>query len=208
MILDGLDGNSNLYPSENLRLVINECLCRLNLLVGINTNTVSAGSTTPGTYLYSTPVGVTIPLRVYCNGRELNKLSLRELGEKHKRWMSEATDYYGPVARWAPIGLTQFLIHPADAFGGSEIEVEGVLPMTLLLEPDDPVSLEDQWVSLLVDYGRSRAMIKEGGSAFAQSSLAYQRMISAVKDYALFEGMRFPQYFLIQELAPADGKGS
>lgn len=208
-VWDGLDANTLFYPEDNIRRVINEGLRRLNLLTGFTQVDIAvSGFSVAGRLVYTVPSGVLLPQRVYFEQRELEKLSLRQLGAQFRNWTVDSNASIGPVSRWCPIGINQFVIHPLDSYGGQLIEVSGVGPITPLVAQGDTVSLNNELTDILVDYARSRSMLKEGGKPFADASMAYQQMISKVKTMMIWDGMNFPRYFLVKELEPAAGRGA
>lgn len=203
-IWDSLDNNSGQYPEPQLRLVVNEGLRRLNLLTGFNQATVSvSGGSVANRLEYSTPAGIMIPMRLDYNGRELNRMSFRRLVQKRIDWATK-TNASGPVSDWATISLTRFVICPIDAVGGSVLDMTGVAPITPLVNSGDPVTLDDAFADLLVDYGRMRAPLKEGGATFANASIAYQAMVKKLKTMTIWSGMAFPQYWLLKSEEPAE----
>lgn len=202
---DQLEGNSTFYTEPNIRGALNEGLCRLNVHTGFTQATVTIpGNSVVGRLRYTVPSGVMFPMRVYFAGRELQKLSLRGLGEQYRNWMTDA----GPVRHWAPIGSDQFVIHPADSVGGNTIQVFGVGPVTQLVNQGDPVLLNDEYVDILVEYGGFRPVLREGGGVFARASLRYRRYIEKVKAMSIWESMSWPQYWLLKQNEPAEGKGA
>ena len=199
-VWDGLDNDVGLYPEPNVRGVLNEGLRRLNVAVGIAQDTIPVpGFSVAGQREYATPAGIVIPIKVYFEGRILEPFSLRELATRFRKWATDTTVNYGPVNRWAPIGLGMFIIHPIDAAGGNLIEVQGVVPMIPLTAPGQVISLEDQMCDILIDYAKSRIMLKESGTPFGQASLNYQEMIRKLKPLSLWKDLKFPPYFLVSD---------
>jgi hypothetical protein len=197
-VWDHLDGNIYFYPEANVRSCINEGLRVLNLLIGWYQDTISVpGFSVAGQISYSVPAGIVIPIRVYYEGRELERVSLRKLADKFRNWASDESAYNGPVARWCPLGVTRFIIHPRDSTAGRWIEVSGVATIIPLVNQTDVVALDDEYVDILVDYVRSRIMLKEGGKPFADASVAYTTMIQKVKPLLAWKRMTFPRYFTI-----------
>ena len=206
LLYDALDANSGLYPQAQVTQVLNDSVRKLSLLTGLSEDTVPA-LTQANQLVYTTPTGILVPIKVYCEGAELEKYSLVELGTKYRNWATDTTAAYGPVARWAPIGLTQYVIHPQDATGGRLLEVQGVAPVTPMTLPADTVDLDDEFVVTLIDFCRGRILLKLGGKPFASASLSYSRFIHNVKDMVIWAGMIFPRYFVAEAEEGVEGKG-
>jgi len=207
LLYDQLDNNTGLYPQAQITGVLNDATRKLNNLTGLEENTVNV-TTTAGTLVYSTPSGVFIPTKLYFQGKELQKASLREIGTRFRNWAIQSMPTFGPIARWAPIGLNQFVIHPFDSVGGNTIEVQGVAPITPMASSGDTVTLDDDLVPTLIDYCRGRTMLKIGGRAFAGASLSYQAFIREVKELIPWAGMVFPRYFVESAQENAEGRSA
>ncbi len=208
LVYDGLDGNQGLYPPAQVTSVLNEVLRRVNLTTGFTQTTVPVpGYTVANQLLYPTPPGILIPTKVYYEERELEKYSLAKLAQKHRNWAIDTNQWQGQVARWFPLGLTTFGIHPLDANGGGLLEVQGVAPITPLVLPDDVVQLNDELAEILVEYARGRLMLKEPGAPFNAASAAYQDFIRAMKGMAIWGQIQWPSYWISKELEPSGAKG-
>ena len=208
-VYDELDNNQSFYPQGQVINSLNEILYRLNLLIGWMQDTLPVITfTVPNQLIYPVPTGIIIPFRVYCEGRELQKMSFRELGDHYRNWTTDTTANMGPVARWVPIGVDQFLIHPMDALGGRLLEVQGMTGMTALVGPDDVVSLDDHWQDIPVDYAKMRVLMKLGGKTFADASTIYQGMIAKLKTFTIWADLKWPKYWILKSVEPAEGKGT
>ncbi len=206
---DGLDNNRLFFSEGNVRSVLNEGLRRLQLLCAFAEVTVPVpGATVADQLIYRTPTEITIPLRVYYEGIELSKASIRQIATKYRTWSTDSNATRGPVSEWAPIDIRQFIIHPIDAGGGRLLEVNGIAKITPLVEPTDVIQLDNQYCDILVDYGKSRIRLKESGKPFSDASLAYQEMIRKVKAMTVWRGMTFPKYWVDREEEPTEGKGT
>lgn len=196
-VYDGLDNNQAEFPEFNVRCVINEAMARLNVITGFNRATVTVtGGTVAGQLEYAIPAGILFPTRCDYNGRELSAISMKRLGAKHRNW-SVMTTANGPVTRWARLGLTKFILNPIDLHAGNVLEVTGVSPLVPLVNANDPVVLDDQYVDIVIDYCKQRLPLKEGGAEFATGSLAYRDMTRKLKTMTMWRSMRFPAYWLI-----------
>lgn len=205
LVYDSLDNNTGLYPVLQVTDALNNAVRKTNFLTGIIEATIPA-ITQAGQLVYSTPTGILVPMRIYCEGVELGKYSMRELGAQFRTWATDTTTALGPVARWCPIGIGSFVLHPVDAAGGKLLEVNGVAPITPMVNSGDTVDLDDEFVPILVDYCRARLLLKLGGKPFASASAAYQRFMRGLKDAVIWEGMVFPRYWIESEEEPTEGK--
>ncbi len=95
-----------------------------------------------------------------------------------------------------------------DAVGGQLLEVNGIAKWVPLTEPDDVIQLDNQYCDLLIDYCKSRIRLKEGGQPFQLASVQYQEFIRKVKAWTVWQGMRFPRWYLAKEEEPSEGKGT
>ena len=207
LLLDQLDGNGLLYPQAQRTQVLNDAVRKLNFLTGMIENTIPMLSL-PNQLVYTMPAGILFPIKVYAESVELEKYSMRQLGTKYRNWATDSTAAYGPAARWAPIGVSQFVIHPQYAVGGRLIEVQGVAPVVPMVNADDKVDMDDEQVPVLIDYCRGRILLKLGGKPFASASTSYQRFIRELRDMVIWAGFAFPQYYIASALEPAEGKGA
>lgn len=198
-----LDGNTQFFAEPQVRAAINEGLSRLNLLIGFQQDIVPVpGWTRAGQLLYYVPDPVIIPMVVYIENRELEKVSLRELGQRFRNWAVQNTSQFGPTARWAPIGIRQFAIHPMDYAGGQMLEVQGITSTVALTAQNQTVTLDDEWCDLLVDYAKTRVLLKDSSKTFADASLFYQEFTRKVKTMTVWAGLKFPAYFVKEVLNP------
>ncbi len=209
-VLDGLDQNNLFFPTGNTRSVLNEGLRRLQLLCAFSQVTVPVpGATVADQLIYRTPPEITIPLRVYYEKIELSKASIRQIATKYRTWTTDSNATRGPVSEWAPIDIRQFIIHPIDAGGGRLLEVNGIAKITPLVEPTDVIALDNQYCDILIDYCKSRIMLKEGGANFAISSTtSYAEMVRKIKAMTVWQGVKFNNYWLIKQEEPDEAKGT
>ena len=207
-VYSGLDNNTLEFPEVYVRLAINEGLRRLNLLTGFQQATlpIDGNFTVAGRRQYSTPAGILIPLRVDYEGVEIQRVALERLARAYQNWSVDSSDSFGPVARWASIGLTTFVIHPVDALGGGLLEVTGVTSITPLVNPGDFVTLDDQFADILVSYAKMRVMCKEGGKPFADLAITMRATWEDVQEMTIWKGVDFPGYWLAKQTRPAAGR--
>jgi hypothetical protein len=200
LVYDELDGNASFYPPTQVTIAINQILRRLNLLTGFNQAIISIpGFSVINKYLYDVPVGIVVPLEVYFEGRPLAPLSLKALTRRYRNWISDTTVNSGPVQHWTAIGIGKFLIHPADALGGQDIEVSGIAPTVPLVNADDTVSLNDEYVEILKDYTIQRVQFKEGPQAVAAAQAVYQEMAEKIGGMVAWSERIFPEQFVLRQ---------
>jgi len=136
---DRVDNNTVLFPTAEVDSIINEAIRTLNLFTGFLQATADIpGFSVIGQRLYQCPSPILFPLKVQFEGRQLDMVPLRRLGEDYRKWATDVTAGAGPVSRWSPIGITQFVIHPADSVGGQYIGVTGVIEPPLRLVSSVP----------------------------------------------------------------------
>jgi hypothetical protein len=199
-----LDGNTLEFPEAQVRAAINEALYRSNLLCGHTQALISIpGGSVVNQHVYGRPTGILIPIRIDFDGVELERISLRRLALKYPNF---ATDT-GKPARWAPIGLRRWVIHPADEIGGYSLDVTGVAPLTPLTVSSQTITLDDQFIDLVVNYCRPRVIMKEGGKPLADVVPAYRRVQSQLATLGLWRSLVMPMYGLQTEQQTSDGKG-
>lgn len=208
-VLDALDHNDVFYPRYLITATLNEAIRRLQLLTGFKCITVPVpGATVAGQLIYRTPTEITVPLRCYFEERELDKASLRQISNRFRSWHTDTNLTRGPVTRWAPIDIRQFIIHPMDALGGQLLEINGIAKITPLVEQTDVIQLDDQYADLIIDDARTRIMLREGSRAWELSSAFRQEYIRKVKTMMMFESVTFRPYFLIREEESDEGKAA
>lgn len=201
LVYDRVEGNSQLYTASEVTAVINEALRVCNLFTGfVQTSVQLPGFTVANQLLYTVPSPILFPTRIAFEGRDLDKLGLRRIGQDYRNWARDTTNTYGPVARWIPIGITQFAIHPIDAIGGNNLTVTGVAEPTLLVNSTDVMQLDDDFAPLIVDYCGHRLVFKEAGKVFADSSVLIQTFWKAMKELKRWQSFKAPRYFVqVQE---------
>jgi hypothetical protein len=198
-VLGRLDGNTNLYTTPEIDYVVNECIRTISLLTGFYRTTVSvAGFSVANQIVYGMPPSILIPSIVSFEGRQLTKISLKKLARQRRAWATDTTAARGRVAFWAPVGNGQFVITPADSQGGRDITVTGMTEPPLLVNPTDVISLENEYVEMVAEYGEHRLPLKEGGKVFADGSLALNDFYAKLKARRSYGDMKFPKYRLLE----------
>lgn len=193
-----LDGNSTLYTMPEVDFVINEAIATVSLFTGFYRATVSIpGFSVAGRLVYSTPDGLLAPGIVSFEGRTLQKISLKKLARMRRTWATDTTASRGRVEFWAPIGNGQFVISPKDAQGGCDIAVTGMATPPKLVQPEDVMPLENEYVDIITEYCAHRMPLKIGGKLFADGSLALNDFYAAMKARKRYEGIKLPRYRLL-----------
>lgn len=194
-VLDRLEQNTSLYPIADITNAINEFYRIANAFIGLNQKLVSVpGFSVKNRLIYQIPSPILFPINIFFEGTELDKISLLALARNHPRWATTTTAKAGKVQRWAPIGITQFVIHPIDAIGGRDIAVQGVVEPTPLLNANDPLQLDDEFLDMAVSYAAHRLQLREGGRPFSSSMLLMTRFYSLLRDRVIKRGADFPNY--------------
>ena len=197
-VLDRLDANSTFFTTTEITNALNEAYRLMNVFCQLNQTTATvSGNSVINQSVYQTPAPILIPLVVNFAGRQLRKMSFQALARNFPGFASDATVKLGRVQRWAPIGINQFLIHPMDSVGGRTITVTGVIEPTPLASGGDVLSLDDDFVSMAVEYAAHRVQLKEGGQVFSDASLLLQRFYGFLKQRMRLSGMTFPRYFVL-----------
>lgn len=206
-VWDSLDNNHQEFPENYVRLVLNQGLTRLNLLIGYNQATIAVpgGFTNAGVLQYQTPAGIIIPMRVDIDGLPMERYSLERLAREHQSWAVDDSSTLGPSSRWASIDLRNFVIHPIDAYGGSLLEVTGIAPIIPMFVQDDVATLDDVWIEILVDYAKMRLLLKEQGKAFFDQGFSFKAALRKSQQMAVWKNIQWPEYWIQKQARPAGG---
>lgn len=197
LVYDRVENNTQLYTSEEVTLVINEAIRITNLFSGFCQGSVQVpGFTVANQLLYNTPSPILFPTQVSFEGRVLGKIGLTRISEDIRNWATDTTSSYGPVARWVPIGINRFAIHPIDDIGGNDLLVTGVLEPIQLVNDGDVMQLDDEFVTLITEYGGHRLVLKEAGKIFADASVLIQTFWREMKRLKRWQGFKAPRYYV------------
>lgn len=200
-----LENNTLFWTTAEVTAIINEAIRSSNILCGWYQDTVLMLSVA-NQLVYNTPAGMLYPQRCQFEGVQLDPVPITRIGQNYRNWATQTSGVYGPVAQWVPIGVSYFCLHPIDSVGGGSIALTGVLEPPLLVLPGDNMSLEDQWVTIIVEYCASRLPWKEGGSIAAAGAQLYQKgYLPAMKARTNLQQMRFPRYFVLAGAPVAEG---
>ncbi len=197
LVLDRVEGNNILYSVPERYSVINQAIRIINLFSAFNETSIELpGFTVANQLLYSIPSPIIFPTRIAFEGRDLDKTGLKLAAQTYRSWAVDTTDTYGPVARWIPIGIKTFALHPIDAQGGNDLTITGVAEPNQLVNPDDVMQLDDEFVSLIADYGGHRLCLKEAGKTFADASVLIQAFWREMKTLKRWDTFKAPRYFV------------
>jgi len=194
-----LENNTAFYERATCVCAINEGIRVLNNFTGFTVGYVSVPSyTVANQAVYAMPATVLFPLSIWFEGKLLNKCELTTLSGLLPRWLKETTATEdAPVADWIPLGLTQFAIHPADAIGGRDLRVYGVLEPVKLVLDTDVIDIEDEFHEIIVEYASSTLPLMEAGKTFADAAESYLSFQKKMKSRMRWQKMKMP-YFEIE----------
>lgn len=192
-----LEDNTTGFPPTEVDAIINEAIRVINLMSGFYEGSVTLISQA-GQLIYSTPTGMLFPQRVQFESQQLDPIPITRIGQDYRTWTTDTTAKIGPVARWVPIGINYFAIHPADSTGGGSIAVTGVMETPLLVLPTDAMVIPDQYVNIIVEYCAQRLPLKLGGASFVQASQLYTKsFVPSMRPLVRYQRFKFPRYFVL-----------
>lgn len=191
-----LENNQIGFPPIEITDLINEAIKVINNFTGFYEGTLTLISQI-NQLVYGTPTGMLYPERVQFEATQLDPIPITRIGQDYRTWTTDTTAKLGPVARWVPIGINYFAIHPADSTGGGSIAVTGVLEPPLLVNPTDAMVLDDNYVNIIVEYCMQRAPLKIGGQSFVQASQLYTKSFQpAIRPLIRYQKFKFPKYWV------------
>ena len=193
-----VDGNTSLYGYPEIYAIINEAIRCTALFTGFFRNTLELpGFTIANQLIYPTPAGMLVPILVSFEGRQLQRISLRKLARTRRTWATDTTLSSGRVDFWAPIGIGHFVMTPIDAKGGNDLTITGLGTPPLLVNPDDVMVIENEYVEIITEYCAHRLPLKVGGKIFADGSLGLNEFYDKVKERIRYEKFKRPLYRLV-----------
>ncbi len=192
------ENNTLFYPSGEVLEAVNEVVDISNLFAGHYQGEVQIpGYSIANQFIYELPDNVLFPLAVWFEGVELEKTTIRGLAGRSRRWLSETTASTGmPVNAWAPLGLRKIVIYPADAIGGNDIRVFGVLEPPELVNDGDPVRLPTGFEDIALEYAAHLLPFKEGGKPFADSTKVLPQFQRKLKEQMRWTRFSFPRFWI------------
>ena len=178
------------WTSDQARRAINEGLRIWSLITGMwqGANNLVTIPNDPFLYVAGSMVKGT---RVSMGGRRLVQSSIYGFDHGLHNWQGTTTATAGapsvPVY-WAPVGLTEIAIYPADATVlGSAIVVDGVRNTTLLVNGADFLDLGDEEINTLLGYALHALAFYKGAAALqATRPLLVDFFKAAAKRNAVF----------------------
>lgn len=193
-----LENNTDFYLTTEADRAINDAIKVVNMYTGFIQTTISIpGGTVANQVDYQTPTGILFPLRVAIGGQVIDKRSWASMGQGNSAWRLDTTANTGiAVSIWVPVGLTIFSLNPADSTGGQVISVAGVAEPTPLASGGDVIQIPDEFVDLIMDLASHILPLKEGGLIFSQAGALYTMFLSRIKQFAFYQNMRYPQYWV------------
>ena len=164
LFYEQVGGNTVFWRTDEVTRILQESFRVFNCLTGFWRARVSAGVTVANQNWYATPLGMTYLLRVELNNQPLVSTTLYDLDYGKDDWEADS----GIPEAWAPAGVTQFAIWPADVNAGDSLTVEGVQPAPVLTGVGN-VDLGKDELETILDYAEHIAQFKEGGQEFEAS---------------------------------------
>jgi hypothetical protein len=130
-------------------------------------------------------------------GPNLEFASIPELDRLHPQWRGETTTSGSPVPtaprRWAPVGMTQIAIWPADSVGGNSLLVDGVANTPTLALLGDFVDMGKQDLNAITGFAVYIGAFKRGASSVAASKSLFDAFMQAALQQN--DRLRFSTYF-------------
>lgn len=205
-VLSRLEENSTFFRQTERYAIINEAIKCTNILSGFYQGSILDISQA-GQLIYTTPIGMLYPQRVTFEGIQLDPIPITRIGQDYRTWTTDNTAKNGQVARWVPIGINYYCLHPADSNGGGSIEVTGVLEPPLLVLPDNSMILPDQYANIVIEYSASRLPLKCGGKNASDATILYSKSFQpAMKKLTNLQHFKFPKYFIQNGSPTTEGR--
>jgi hypothetical protein len=175
-VLERLEDPTGIFWSEQYEVLtlLVEAMNETMLLVGRPTMTVQSPlNLVPNTVWQSFPKGLLAITDIYGPQSPLRKVTLFSLDFEQSSWQSDwenDSSIYGPV-RWAGIGATLFVVHPA-ASAPQQVLINAVqypVSETWPYSGNEPVVFENHWFEMFEMYAAVGLRLKEGGQDFQAS---------------------------------------
>lgn len=178
------------WTSDQARRSINEGLRIWSLITGMwqGANALTTIPNDPFLYVAGSMVKGT---RVSVNGVRLVQSSIYAFDHGLFNWQGTTTATPGAPSTpsyWAPVGLTEIAIYPADATVlGSPIVVDGVRSTTILVNGGDFLDLGDEEINSLLGYALHVLSFYKGAAALdATRPMLVEFFKAAAKRNAVF----------------------
>ncbi len=178
------------WTADQARRAINEGLRVWSLITGTwqGANNLTTIPNDPYLVVAGT---LTKATRVAVNGQYLYQTSILGLDRSTPNWEGTTTATSGAPSRptmWAPVGLTEIAIYPADATVlGSPCVVDGVRSTTILVNGGDFLDLGDEEINTLLGYALHVLSFYKGAEALKMTRpLMVAFLQAAIKRNAIF----------------------
>jgi hypothetical protein len=169
---------------------INELLLMIGRPTQIFNETITIES---NTVWQTMPSGVLALTNLNVNGSQLKKTTLRALDYTQSSWSSAWQSDRAPVpARWAPVGLGMFIVHPAPVQPIFAQATGIAYPFTDTWPPagTDVSPFEKNLDQALEMYAASYARVKEIGQDFQEGLELYKRFQQIGQRYSVIQDRR------------------
>ena len=197
---DRVDQNTLLYPQSQITAFVNEGIQVLNCLTGFYQQNVPLPYTTQQSRVwYDVPLPIVIMTRCQIDGQFIRRSTLLQLARSKPDWVQDNTaNQMSSISSWGTHGLTKFFLHPADAIGGQQVVVTGVVNPPTLVNPTDSI-LAPNWLQSAFDlYCSCSITLKESSALFGQQSKDLVSFYKLVKKYTTFRGLITPRYWVTE----------
>ena len=191
-----LDFDTSFFRQIEVDRLINEGSRVVNLFGGFSQGRVDLGNTVQNWIFYRQPSPIVLPMKVYLDGKELQKSTLDSAGQTFPKWLQGRAQRN--LSSWTPIGTRMFALVPPDGQGGRLLQVWGVTTPPLLVNPGDTLTLDDGYADLIVDYAYMNLAYKEGGKPTADALRGYQPWLKRMRELQRFEGVKINPRFWIE----------
>lgn len=155
--------NVPFWTAAEATWAINEALQWYNVATGVWRER-AVQPTVQDQVLYSVASALWTPCRMEFNGKSISMSSLDDLDNGRPDWQSEVTGDSGVPSEpqlWAPVGMTQFVIWPADGTGQNSLQTDGVLQTPTLAADTDTIDLDDSELDALLGEALHIAAFKD-----------------------------------------------
>lgn len=151
------------WVDAEANLAINEALQWYGLYTGVWRQRVVI-PTVADQVLYTLPVSLIGTVRVDFNGKSIAMASLNDLDNGRPTWQSETTATSGAPSTptyWAPVGMLQLALWPADAVGQNSLTIDGMRATPILTDDNAKVDLDASEVDPLLGEALHIAAFKD-----------------------------------------------
>jgi hypothetical protein len=196
-----LDGDTAFYRQPDVDRLLNEGSRIVNLFAGFSQDRVALGLTVQSWIFYRIPSPIVLPMKVYLDGKELQKSTLDGAGQTFPKWLQGRA--LRNLSSWIPIGTRMFALAPPDSLGGRVLEVWGVTTPALLIGSNDTLTLDDDFTDLIVDYAYMNLAYREGGKPAADALKGYSGWMKRMRELQRFETKIAPKFWIEVEATAA-----